>query len=59
MRPLRSYVGGAWVAPAGDGRPAFDAVTGEEVATDLVGRHRHGRRRWNTGGAPAARRCAS
>ena len=32
MALLRSYVGGAWVAPAGDGRPVFDAVTGEEVA---------------------------
>jgi oxepin-CoA hydrolase / 3-oxo-5,6-dehydrosuberyl-CoA semialdehyde dehydrogenase len=32
MALLRSYVGGAWTAPAGDGRPVFDAVTGEEVA---------------------------
>jgi oxepin-CoA hydrolase / 3-oxo-5,6-dehydrosuberyl-CoA semialdehyde dehydrogenase len=32
MTLLRSYVGGAWIAPAGDGRPVFDAVTGEEVA---------------------------
>jgi len=32
MTLLRSYVGGEWVAPAGDGRPVFDAVTGEEVA---------------------------
>src|SRR5690349_9131712 len=32
MTVLRSYVGGAWVAPAGDGRPVLDAVTGEEVA---------------------------
>jgi oxepin-CoA hydrolase/3-oxo-5,6-dehydrosuberyl-CoA semialdehyde dehydrogenase len=32
MSLLRSFVGGAWVAPAGDGRPVFDAVTGEEVA---------------------------
>ena len=32
MTLLRSYMGGAWVAPAGDGRPVFDAVTGEEVA---------------------------
>jgi oxepin-CoA hydrolase / 3-oxo-5,6-dehydrosuberyl-CoA semialdehyde dehydrogenase len=31
MAVLRSYVGGAWQAPA-DGRPVFDAVTGEEVA---------------------------
>jgi oxepin-CoA hydrolase / 3-oxo-5,6-dehydrosuberyl-CoA semialdehyde dehydrogenase len=32
MTLLRSYVSGAWVAPAGEGRPVFDAVTGEEVA---------------------------
>jgi oxepin-CoA hydrolase/3-oxo-5,6-dehydrosuberyl-CoA semialdehyde dehydrogenase len=32
MTLLRSYVGGAWVTPSGDGRPAFDAVTGEEIA---------------------------
>jgi oxepin-CoA hydrolase / 3-oxo-5,6-dehydrosuberyl-CoA semialdehyde dehydrogenase len=32
MALLRSYVSGEWVAPAGDGRPVFDAVTGEEVA---------------------------
>jgi oxepin-CoA hydrolase / 3-oxo-5,6-dehydrosuberyl-CoA semialdehyde dehydrogenase len=32
MTPLRSYVGGQWVAPADDGRPVFDAVTGDEVA---------------------------
>jgi oxepin-CoA hydrolase / 3-oxo-5,6-dehydrosuberyl-CoA semialdehyde dehydrogenase len=32
MKPLRSYVGGQWVAPAEDGRPVFDAVTGDEVA---------------------------
>ena len=32
MTVLRSYVGGAWVAPAGDGRPVLDAVTGEEIA---------------------------
>jgi oxepin-CoA hydrolase / 3-oxo-5,6-dehydrosuberyl-CoA semialdehyde dehydrogenase len=31
MAVLRSYVDGAWHAPA-DGRPVFDAVTGEEVA---------------------------
>jgi oxepin-CoA hydrolase / 3-oxo-5,6-dehydrosuberyl-CoA semialdehyde dehydrogenase len=29
---LRSYVGGMWQSPAGEGRPVFDAVTGEEVA---------------------------
>jgi oxepin-CoA hydrolase / 3-oxo-5,6-dehydrosuberyl-CoA semialdehyde dehydrogenase len=32
MTLLRSYVGGVWAAPAGDGRPVLDAVTGEEVA---------------------------
>jgi len=29
---LRSYIGGAWVDPADDGRPVLDAVTGDEVA---------------------------
>ncbi len=32
MTVLRSYVGGAWKIPAGEGRPVLDAVTGEEVA---------------------------
>ncbi len=32
MTVLRSYVGGTWQAPADDGKPVFDAVTGEEVA---------------------------
>jgi oxepin-CoA hydrolase / 3-oxo-5,6-dehydrosuberyl-CoA semialdehyde dehydrogenase len=32
MTLLHSYVGGAWVTPSGDGRPALDAVTGEEIA---------------------------
>ncbi len=32
MTVLRSYVGGAWTEPAGQGRPVLDAVTGEEVA---------------------------
>ncbi len=32
MALLRSYVNGTWVTPEGDGRPVFDAVTGEEVA---------------------------
>ena len=32
MTVLRSYVSGAWIAPADDGRPVLDAVTGEEVA---------------------------
>ena len=32
MTLLQSYVTGTWVTPDGDGRPVFDAVTGEEVA---------------------------
>ena len=32
MTALRSYVGGAWIDPADEGRPVLDAVTGEEVA---------------------------
>src|SRR6266567_1700782 len=32
MTALRSYVGGAWIEPADEGRPVLDAVTGEEVA---------------------------
>ena len=32
MTLLRSYVGGQWVTPADDGRPVFDAVSGEEIA---------------------------
>jgi oxepin-CoA hydrolase/3-oxo-5,6-dehydrosuberyl-CoA semialdehyde dehydrogenase len=32
MTLLRSYVGGAWVTPADDGVPLFDAATGQEVA---------------------------
>ncbi len=32
MALLRSYVGGQWVTPEGDGRPVFDAVSGDEVA---------------------------
>jgi len=57
MTLLRSYVSGAWVAPAGDGRPVFDAVTGEEVARvssegiDMAAALEYGRR---TGG-PALR----
>jgi oxepin-CoA hydrolase / 3-oxo-5,6-dehydrosuberyl-CoA semialdehyde dehydrogenase len=57
MTVLRSYVGGAWVTPAGDGRPVFDAVTGEEVARvssagiDMAAALEYGRR---TGG-PALR----
>jgi len=57
MTLLRSYVGGDWVVPDGDGRPVFDAVTGEEIARvssagiDMAGRS-------DTGGPRAARRCA-
>jgi oxepin-CoA hydrolase / 3-oxo-5,6-dehydrosuberyl-CoA semialdehyde dehydrogenase len=32
MALLRSYVSGNWVTPDDDGRPVFDAVTGDEVA---------------------------
>ncbi len=32
MTVLHSYVGGEWTAPADEGRPVLDAVTGEEVA---------------------------
>jgi len=32
MALLRSYVSGDWMTPDGDGRPVFDAVTGDEVA---------------------------
>jgi oxepin-CoA hydrolase/3-oxo-5,6-dehydrosuberyl-CoA semialdehyde dehydrogenase len=32
MTLLRSYVGGDWFTPVGEGRPILDAVTGEEVA---------------------------
>ena len=57
MALLRSYVGGAWLAPSDDGRPVFDAVTGEEVArlssagVDFAAALEYGRR---TGG-PALR----
>src|SRR5262252_9882227 len=57
MAVLRSYVGGAWVTPSGDGRPALDAVTGEEIARissagiDMAAALEYGRR---TGG-PALR----
>src|SRR5690349_24412423 len=57
MTVLRSYVGGAWVAPSGDGRPVLDAVTGEEIAQvssagiDMAAALEYGRR---TGG-PALR----
>jgi oxepin-CoA hydrolase / 3-oxo-5,6-dehydrosuberyl-CoA semialdehyde dehydrogenase len=32
MTTLRSYVSGAWIEPAEQGRPVLDAVTGDEVA---------------------------
>ena len=32
MALLRSYVSGDWITPEGDGRPVFDAVTGDEIA---------------------------
>jgi oxepin-CoA hydrolase/3-oxo-5,6-dehydrosuberyl-CoA semialdehyde dehydrogenase len=32
MTALRSYVSGAWIEPADEGRPVLDAVTGEQVA---------------------------
>ncbi len=57
MTLLRSYVSGAWVAPAAEGRPVYDAVTGEEVARvssdgiDMAAALEYGRR---TGG-PALR----
>jgi oxepin-CoA hydrolase/3-oxo-5,6-dehydrosuberyl-CoA semialdehyde dehydrogenase len=49
MALLRSYVGGNWVTPDGDGRPVFDAVTGAEVArissagVDMAGAMAYGR----------------
>jgi oxepin-CoA hydrolase/3-oxo-5,6-dehydrosuberyl-CoA semialdehyde dehydrogenase len=54
---LRSYVAGGWQAPSDEGRPLFDAVTGDEVARissagiDMVGVLDHGR----TVGGPALR----
>ncbi len=35
MALLRSYVGGSWVSPGGEGRPVFDAVTGCGGRQDL------------------------
>jgi len=32
MTVLRSYTGGQWHTPSGEGAPLLDAVTGEEVA---------------------------
>ncbi|MFR9805897.1 phenylacetic acid degradation bifunctional protein PaaZ [Pseudonocardia sp. RS010] len=49
MRVLRSYVGGDWHTPTDEGRPLFDAVTGEEIArlssagVDFGAALRHGR----------------
>ena len=46
---LRSYVAGGWQAPSDEGRPLFDAVTGDEVARissagiDMAGVLDHGR----------------
>ncbi|GAA1295002.1 phenylacetic acid degradation bifunctional protein PaaZ [Pseudonocardia aurantiaca] len=46
---LRSYVAGGWQAPPDEGRPLFDAVTGDEVARissagiDMAGVLDHGR----------------
>ena len=36
MTVLASYVTGTWITPRDDGRPLFDAVTGEEVARVLA-----------------------
>jgi len=49
MALLRSYVSGDWVTPEGDGRPVFDAVTGDEIArvssagVDMASALAHGR----------------
>jgi oxepin-CoA hydrolase / 3-oxo-5,6-dehydrosuberyl-CoA semialdehyde dehydrogenase len=57
MALLRSYVYGDWFSPAGDGKPVFDAVTGEEVASissagvDMAAALAYGR----TTGGPALR----
>jgi oxepin-CoA hydrolase/3-oxo-5,6-dehydrosuberyl-CoA semialdehyde dehydrogenase len=54
---LRSHVRGAWHAPTDEGRPLFDAVTGEEIArvssagVDFGAALHHGR----TVGGPALR----
>ena len=49
---LRSYVRGGWHSPSDEGRPLFDAVTGEEVA-------RISSAGIDTAGAWAARRCGN
>jgi oxepin-CoA hydrolase/3-oxo-5,6-dehydrosuberyl-CoA semialdehyde dehydrogenase len=57
MTVLRSYVGGSWITPTGEGRPVLDAVTGDEVArvssagVDLAAALDHGR----SVGGPALR----
>jgi len=57
MTALRSYVAGSWQAPATEGRPVYDAVTGAEVATvssdgvDMAGALEYGR----SVGGPALR----
>jgi oxepin-CoA hydrolase / 3-oxo-5,6-dehydrosuberyl-CoA semialdehyde dehydrogenase len=49
MALLRSYVSGDWVTPDDDGRPVFDAVTGDEIArvssagVDMASALAHGR----------------
>jgi oxepin-CoA hydrolase / 3-oxo-5,6-dehydrosuberyl-CoA semialdehyde dehydrogenase len=48
--PLRSYVQGGWHAPTDEGRPLYDAVSGDEIArisstgVDFAGVLDHGRR---------------
>jgi oxepin-CoA hydrolase / 3-oxo-5,6-dehydrosuberyl-CoA semialdehyde dehydrogenase len=57
MTVLRSYVGGSWITPSGQGRPVLDAVTGDEIARvssagiDLAAALDHGR----SVGGPALR----
>ncbi|MGO8961878.1 MAG: phenylacetic acid degradation bifunctional protein PaaZ [Streptosporangiaceae bacterium] len=57
MTLLRSYLGGNWIAGAGQGRPVLDAVTGAEVARisaaglDMAGALEYGR----SVGGPALR----
>lgn len=57
MNTLSSYVRGGWQAPAEDGKPLHDAVTGEEIArissagVDMAATLAHGR----AAGGPALR----
>jgi oxepin-CoA hydrolase / 3-oxo-5,6-dehydrosuberyl-CoA semialdehyde dehydrogenase len=57
MMVLRSYTGGSWITPDGEGRAVLDAVTGDEVArvssagVDLAAALEHGR----SAGGPALR----